>query len=366
MPAPFPVHQLEASDPFERGRQHGALARAQVAVSVETYRSLFRDFVGIDWEEAKAIGSRYADSIAAFDPRLLEEIHGVAAGSGFEEAEILALNARSEIALNDRTADGCTAFAAYGRATRARETILCQNWDWRSSQREAFVVLEFRPEGKPAVTMLTEAGIIGKLGFNDRGLGVCLNAIVTDEVSESGTPLHIVLRGILESRNLGEAVETVYRTPIASAANFLVAQHGVGALDIEATPSRVDVLVPEDDVLVHTNHLLSLRLATVRDLAGQVLPDSYPRLARAHHLIAEVHGQIDVGAAQAILRDHANEPDGICRHEDEIGDPEGKRLESVFSLVMSLDGPECWLTDGPPCTTDYEALEASAMKAVAS
>jgi hypothetical protein len=42
---------------------------------------------------------------------LLPEIEGVAEGSGFERAEILALNARSEIALTSRLVDGCTAFA---------------------------------------------------------------------------------------------------------------------------------------------------------------------------------------------------------------------------------------------------------------
>jgi isopenicillin-N N-acyltransferase-like protein len=353
----FPIHAIDATDAFERGVQHGTAAREQIAVSIETYRRLFRDFTRIDWPEAKALGEAYGSAIAAFDEQLLEEIRGVAAGSGFDTAEILALNARSEIGLGPRMLDGCTSFAVFGSATVDGRTILCQNWDWRASQHDAFVALIVRRPGKPTITMLTEAGIIGKIGFNEHGLGVCLNALFTDEVRGDGTPLHVVLRGILESRNLGDAVKTVARASIASAANFLVAQHGVGALDIEAAPSRMDVLLPENDALVHTNHLLSHRLTAVNDLAANVLPDSYPRLARARQLLALQHGGVDAEAMQAILCDHANEPDSICRHEDEIGDPEGKRLQSVFSVVMDLGEQRISVTDGPPCSAPYVALE---------
>jgi isopenicillin-N N-acyltransferase-like protein len=360
MPFPFPVHTIDAETAFERGLQHGMFAREQVGISLGTYEKLFRDFVRIEWEEAKGLGDQYAEAISAFDPELFEEIRGVAEGSGSELAEILALNARSEIALSARIVDGCTAFAAFGHATRGATTVLAQNWDWRASQREAFVTLLISRPGKPDITMLTEAGIIGKIGFNSAGLGVCLNAIVTDQVTPDGTPLHVVLRGILESRNLGEAIETAAKGSIASAANFLLAQHGVGAVDIEALPSGMDVLLPDRDLLVHTNHLLSPKLLTVRDLAVHVLPDSYPRLARARRLLEEHYGHLGPAIAQEILRDHANEPDGICRHEDEVGDPEGKRLQSVFSLVMDLEHRELAVTDGPPCSSAYFELEPAA------
>jgi hypothetical protein len=70
-------------------------------------------------------------------------------------------------------------------------------------------------------------------------------------------------------------------------------------------------------------------------------------------LLDERYGQLDTTAAQVILRDHANEPDSICRHEDELGDPEGKRLQSVFCLVMSLEEQSVQVTDGPPCSSAF-------------
>ena len=100
MTLPFPVYEVGAESAFERGFQHGSKARDQVAATIDTYRQIFRDFVRIDWDEAKRIGKSYEGPIERYDAEIAEEIRGVAEGSGFEHAEVLALNSRSEIALS--------------------------------------------------------------------------------------------------------------------------------------------------------------------------------------------------------------------------------------------------------------------------
>ena len=115
----------------------------------------------------------------------------------------------------------------------------------------------------------------------------------------------------------------------------------------------MDVLLPEQDVLAHTNHLVSPRLASVRDLGRLAFPDTYVRLARVRRLLEERHGVLDRAAAREILSDHANRPDSICRHVDEIGDPEGRQVHSVLSLVMDLEQRTLEVTDGPPCSGEY-------------
>jgi isopenicillin-N N-acyltransferase like protein len=349
----FPAHRISGASPFDRGVEHGRLAAEQISATIATYRQIFRDFVDVTWDEAKRIGESYGPAIERYDPDTAEEIRGVATGSGFEHAEILALNSRSEIALSSRLVEGCTAFAAFGRATRGETTVIAQNWDWRPALQESMVLLLLEQPPKPSLTMLTEAGIVGKLGFNSEGLGVCLNAIVTDRLNPEGTPLHVVLRGILDSRTLGDAIGAAARADIACSANFLVAQHGNGAVDIEAVPHDLDVLLPERDVLPHTNHLVSPRLSTVRCLGKLAFPDTYPRLARVLRLLEERWGALDVDAAREILRDHGNAPDSICRHVDEVVDPEGKRIHSVFSLVMNLELGTLEVTDGPPCSAEF-------------
>ena len=353
---PFPVYDIEARSALDRGRLHGELARPQIEATLATYRQIFRDFVKVEWSDARKIGQSYADSIERYEPEYLEEIRGVADGGGFSEEDILALNVRSEITFTARLLDGCTALAAFGRAAQGGTTVLAQNWDWRRTLEDSIVLLRIHRSDRPSLAMVTEAGIIGKLGLNSAGLGVCLNALVTDRIEPGATPLHIVLRGILDAPTLADAIGAATRSGIACAANYLVAQHGVGAASIEAVPGSIDVLPPEHDVVVHTNHLRSLRHVGVRDLGIQAFPDSPVRLARIARLVDEAHGSIDAETATDMLRDHAGRPDSICRHEDTVNDAEGVRIHSVFSLVMDLEHRSLRITGGPPCEGPYHEL----------
>ncbi len=91
----FPILEVHGTA-HERGRMHGKLARKRIDHSVATYARLFA-YCGIDWQGAQALGAGYRDLIGALDAELLEEIEGIAAGSGRRVDEILALNARTEI-----------------------------------------------------------------------------------------------------------------------------------------------------------------------------------------------------------------------------------------------------------------------------
>jgi isopenicillin-N N-acyltransferase-like protein len=338
------------------GLAHGREAREQIGVSIATYRDMFRVYAKLEWEQALAEAKKYIPFIEAYDPALLEEIEGVAEGSGYPLLEIVALNARSEIALTEKMLDGCTSFALTPEVTGGK-TYVGQNWDWKGSQRKSFVVLDIQAKDRPAICMVTEAGIIGKIGFNSAGIGVCLNALVANE-NIPGTPLHIILRGILHSEILSDAVKAVASTQIASAANFLVCHKDGEAIDIEAAPSDYDVLSPEHGLLVHTNHFTSLRLSGIKDLGKFAFVDSHIRLARARKLYEGKRGQIDLGTIQAVMRDHFNHPKSICRHEDPREDA-GRRSESVFSIIMDLNAKTMHLTDGPPCQAEYAVIPAS-------
>ena len=182
-----------AGTPYEIGFAHGEQGREEVLCSIATYKEMFKTYANLGWEEAKHRSRAYIEHISRYDSDLLEEIRGVAAGAGVELEDILALNARSEVILmsgSKMPSDGCTAVAVTPESTQDRHTILAQNWDWKGRQIEAVLVLKIIQQDKPAITMVTEGGIIGKVGFNDAGIGVCLNALGTVG-NPYGLPLHI-------------------------------------------------------------------------------------------------------------------------------------------------------------------------------
>src|SRR5262249_39772507 len=93
--AMFPIIDV-AGTPRERGRRYGTLARVRIARSIVNYARLFA-WCGLAWEEVRRRAVGYRDEIRKIAPDLADEIAGIAEGAGASEAEILALNARTEI-----------------------------------------------------------------------------------------------------------------------------------------------------------------------------------------------------------------------------------------------------------------------------
>lgn len=336
--------------PYEIGFSHGKNAKKQVEISIETYKAMFWDYSGISWEKAKDYASTFIPIIESYDKDLMEEIKGVADGSGFDMMEILALNVRSEIVLQGNHIDGCTSLALTPDVTNDNNTWIAQNWDWKISQRNAVIILNILQQNKPNIRMVTEAGIIGKLGFNDSGIGVCLNALASDS-KPVGLPLHIALRGILNSYTLSDVIATVGKFNLACCANFLVAHSEGEAITIEVGPNDYDVLYAKDGKITHTNHFTSLHLTHFKDTGKFAFPDSHLRLGRVNYLLSK-QDKFGLSDIQEILKDHHFYPDAICRHED-MREETKKRMGTVFSIIMNLSKLELYVSSACPCESEY-------------
>lgn len=132
------------------------------------------------------------------------------------------LNARSEIMLTTQDSiktgtqplllEGCSTFGqVYNDQVWA-----AQNWDWSSNQKEQLVHLFIEPEGKPRCHIMTEAGLVGKIGLNEYGVTVNLNAIKAKDLEMSNLPLHVLLRLPLEHRSRLSAISTIQSLGAAS------------------------------------------------------------------------------------------------------------------------------------------------------
>ena len=69
---------------------------------------------------------------------------------------------------------------------------MAQNWDWMEEQSPNLLLLTIIQPDKPTIKMVTEAGIIGKIGLNSAGVGVCLNAIRIPGLDKNRIPCTLV------------------------------------------------------------------------------------------------------------------------------------------------------------------------------
>ena len=368
----FPIIAT-AGAPRERGRQYGTQARDRIQHSIASYARLFA-FCGLTWGEAQVKAARYRDVIAATSPALLEEMIGIAKGAGVSELEILALNARTEIlpptypaepspawstARERNRAAGvadwgeCTALAVLPAASRDGKTWLAQNWDWIGAQRAALVLLRVTDEHGRQLLTLTEAGMLAKIGLNDRGLGVCLNILRSvDDGQAPGVPVHVLLRHLLGCDDVAAASATARSLQHGASSNILVADRGGHAGSIELSPRGVAVLAPQGGTLAHTNHFLDAGQA-VHAAALNPLASTEQRLACAlAHAARAPLGQDDIAA---LLRDTSGGALAVCRFPDPALPPE-VRIETVAGVVMDLAELAMWVAPDVPARVAFEAI----------
>jgi isopenicillin-N N-acyltransferase-like protein len=354
----FPIIDV-AGGPDERGQQYGLAARARVAHSLANYQQLF-EACGVKWEEVRRRARAYDEVIRGFDAGLHAELCGIAAGANRDVEDILALNSRTELLprvfLDPSHAaldfGECSALAIAPSASATSKTLLAQNWDWLGNQREALVVLRSRGEGGASFLTLTEAGMLAKIGCNDRGFGLCLNVLRSmDDGASPGVPVHVLLRALLDCASVDQALARIRGLPLAASSNVLCADVTGRRASIELSPAGPHVLADEGAALCHTNHFLS-EAATQ---AATPAPSSVPRLNRLRSLTQDASRKFSVADVQRMLSDESDGFLSVSRHPDPAQPPLA-RFETVASVVMELGTGTMLIAPDIPTRTAWRSV----------
>ncbi|NMP23589.1 C45 family autoproteolytic acyltransferase/hydolase [Sulfobacillus harzensis] len=355
MNLPLPFIRV-SGDYGSMGIAYGSQAAPLIARNVENYMQRFRD-MGLSETKIMSLGQQYCRAAQGYSPDIVDMLTGVAEGASVPIEEIFALNARTEI-LGGRDTAECTSIAVLPRVTEDSHVLIGQNWDWHPEQAEVAVLLESIDSEGFRVLTFTEAGMLAKAGFNSSGIGLCANLLSSDrDTCGEGIPYHILLRGVLQSRSMADAIRATVDNTRVSSGNFLIADRAGEAVDIEAVPGDFGYLLPTDDILVHSNHFLSYVPVFDREKARAALTILRP--SRARHLLhdAAVQKRVTMNNLITIFRDHYSFPNGICRHVDDR-DPVSDRYLTVYSVVMDLTTLDYWIAAGPPCESVYVHVDA--------
>lgn len=332
---------------YERGRQYGAAVSAAIRQNAQTYLRLVEYHSGLSREAALGAAAAFGELIEAQAPDLFLEMRGIAEGAGRSLAEVLLINARTELL---SSVAECTALAAAPEVTNGERVLLGQNWDWYSALEPEPILLRVRRPGRPDIATLVEAGQVGKIGLNSAGLGVCLNFLEHADRGQ-GMPVHVLLRQMLGCSDLGEAIRAAYGAPRAASANVLVAHAAGEILNLELTPTDADYVYGDSGWLVHANHFESLRLRG-GDVGVAASMSTIARAARARRLLSAARGSISLDTFQNTLRDHAHGSYAICRHPDP-SEPLLEQTATRASVIMDLGARTMHLAAGNPCQNGY-------------
>ncbi|GJN87683.1 hypothetical protein Rhopal_000638-T1 [Rhodotorula paludigena] len=335
---PFPVIRCTGSA-RERGRQHGQQAKTQVHGSINAYKSIFLDLAGLSWDDVLQKAATFEAPLRSQHPDLVEEMEGVADGAGVDFVSILALNVRSEISLAEPL-DGCTSLS---RVSSDGSRYIAQNWDWKTAIFPSIIVLHIEPDdGSPTIQMMTEAGIIGKMGHNASGVCLVMNAIKAKSLNRKLLPIHLLMRRILQQSNAAAARQYLESLPGCAASVHLMVADKETAFTLETSPKGFTFIEPDENtVLCHTNHFIDADVHRKSNEVNDWLADSPVRLAKIRDTLAQTP-DISHERIRELLSDRSNGPRSICRHEGGTG------IDTLFTITMNATDGSAQVKVGKP------------------
>ena len=235
--------------PYDVGRQHGELLREEVRTSVSRVLGYFRRYLKIPWVRSWLVNWwldhpwRQAQPFVASD--LLEELRGLADGSGVPLRELYRLHAVPE-----RTYS-CANLAAWGRVTAGGRLVHVRNLDWNidAGIQDAAAVFVVRPAGERAFVNVGWAGFIGvRTGIYDAQVSIGQIGAETVDAAFRGEPMAFLMRRVLEEAGtLDEAVALILEAKRTVGVNYVVAEARTPrGVVIETTRRHVRVFEADD------------------------------------------------------------------------------------------------------------------------
>ncbi|MCE7735395.1 MAG: hypothetical protein GPJ54_10990, partial [Candidatus Heimdallarchaeota archaeon] len=330
------------------GFQHGSKLKKRIELAIEFYTDVTKTLNQKDRADNEKKILKYAkhfrEVIRDHNPLFATEIEEIARGANVDPLWIYAINARSEIMSNmEKGSTECTAL--YFRETQ----LLGQNWDWAADFENLAVIMKITFESGHQILQMTEPGMIGKIGFNNKGLGVLLNFLHVTKPME-GYPIHLILRSILEQHSLKDALKFVEKQKIGCSGNIMIGDTDGEYQDIEFGGDRCYFLENSDPIFVHTNHFIQ---NTNLNTEPENMLSSISRFKKASELILNLKDQ-SIGKMKEILADKSDTDLPICRPYIQ-----GRTMQdvgTVCTIIMDLKNQEMNITKGSPIRNEYSKI----------
>ena len=320
----FPLVSVSGT-PHERGLQYGQQAAGRMRGSIRLYGQTLLNLSYTEQARTRLIDS-FAKQIGDYAPHYIDEMRGIAKGAGVDFADIVMINARTEVlakaraekvaAVDNEPGDGCTGALILPERSTSGNLIHGQNWDWRAECVQTSIVLRVRHSNGPDILTFVEAGGLARSGFNSAGVSITANYLESDrDFTQLGVPLSLIRRKVLEQESFSLAMKTVATTPKSCSNNIILGMAEGFGIDFECTTNESFPLYPgEDGLIVHANHWTSqVALGKLKDLGIAGSPDSHYRDWRVRKLLNKNGSKLGRKDLANAFFDNFGYPYSVCR-----------------------------------------------------
>jgi isopenicillin-N N-acyltransferase-like protein len=357
-----PLYVELSGSAYDRGTQHGKALKSDIAdilgrfkADIKTSRNRDADSLIAEFLHA----TDFIPAIKKWTPDLLDEVKGIADGSGQKFETIFAYQLPDEIWVyfDKLDAHHCSGIGVAKTATHP--AYVAQNIDLESWRHGSQAVLHILQSATlPEQFVFTSAGLIGANGVNNSSIGVCANTLMQLNAAPDGLPVAFVIRGLLAMKSEQSALEFIKTVHHASGQNYIL---GIvdKVYDFEASATGVVRFIPfaGGTLVYHTNHPLAnddLKLWWAKR-TKQMTPEerkydnSSVRFASLETRVAKSDNDIGEQKIKETLRSKDSEWNPVCRSLKS-----GNAGFTFGSTIMTLsDHPSLQVTYGPPDKSEY-------------
>jgi isopenicillin-N N-acyltransferase like protein len=366
----IPLIVLEGT-PRQRGHIHGETRKAGILNHIEqwkTYLETSNNMDPVKYIDQFLEETNLSNAVKRWTPELLEEVEGIAEGSGVDFKTIFALQLPDEEWWYQRgkkgmefsgigsSVDHCSTIGIHGQA--GAPNYIAQNLDVPGYFDGHQVVLRIKDHETNHETLVFSVdGMIALAGLNNHGIGMCCNAILQLNHSKDGLPVAFVYRGVLSKSNIVDAIDFVYRIKHASGQNYVIGDPKQ-VIGLECSANKVTPQLPDGtaSIICHTNHPLvndDIQLGNGSENSiklpdsERVLSDSEIRLNTLTRKLTGSSIPVAVEEIKSVLSSHEPPNHPICRHKTSETGP-----MTLGCLIMELSpSPTLYLSSSPPCSS---------------
>ena len=332
----------------EVGQQIGQACQTRIRSTLARLRDELP--ADVTWEKMLQQSMRFLEFSRQVYPQYVDELEGIAEGADvpFDEVFLSMCEELWEAA----AWRGCTDMAARGCASKDGSTLIAHTNDLLPHAEEHLVLLKVQAGDEPEFLGISSGGIAISAGFNAAGISLTGNQLDNNDI-RPGVPRLLVVRAILTSRNLSEAMDHCLLPKRASSYNNVLADLSGEVYCMEGSATDCEPIYIDEDILAHTNHYLSPAMRHFESDRNSI-SNSVLRYNRAMRLLRENYGQLTPQLFQKMLSDHAGYPTSICKH--------GTETVTVFSIIIQLEGLRAWIGLGRACETKFKEFKLEPYK----
>ena len=343
----MPMIELQGT-PQDMGEAHGESLRELIREHAQRHLEWILAQSSVVMNESQ-LWNRWSPYVTANEsnaPNLVEEMRGIARGAGVPFEHIFILNSLLDVG-NFRWLDcmqgmlGCTSFAV-PQESGTGKSLLGQTYDLDAFRRRFNALLRIRPADGPRQLVYTMAGMVGAAGLNQDGIGININYLSANDCRPG--KLHaVIVRQVLASRNLADAVTAPTDAPRAGGSHYLISDQTGHVVSVETSATRFAL----------ANHYLADWMQPMGVIRPSSIGSSIARYTALRRFL--MRDGLNRETLKAVTGNHTSYPRSICAHGSP-DDPEEFRGATVAAMVQSLSDRTMEICEGCPCQEDYVSV----------